>query len=99
MIYNVVTKEKPVNSSYKDMQNLEFHILLYENHYANLNSIHLCFPIKICTDLRAVNHFFAYWIKELNITKYGDNFQILSTNNPFETYRYSDSMLKHLPKD
>ena len=29
------------------MENLEFQILLTDNYYTNLNSMHLCFTIKI----------------------------------------------------
>ena len=41
------TKEKTAHPSYKDMEQLDFQILLTENYYVNPNSIHICFPIKI----------------------------------------------------
>ena len=41
------TKEKNVHPSYKDMEQLDFQILLTENYYVNPNGIHICFPIKI----------------------------------------------------
>ena len=44
------------------------------------------------------NNFFAHWIKEIRITKYGTNIELLSTATPQEIYQYSDSMLKHLPE-
>lgn len=45
------------------------------------------------------NKFFAHWVKETDIKRYGDDLQITPTTNPFEIYRYSDAQLKHLPKD
>ena len=47
MIENIDTKEKAAHSSYKDMEQLDFQILLTEDHYINPNGIHICFPIKI----------------------------------------------------
>ena len=80
MIYNVQTKKEPADLSYKDVQN---HIFLHANYYTNLNSMRLFFPITISKntdpaqsirpDLLTVNNFLAHWMKELNITKYGDN--------------------------
>lgn len=43
--------------------------------------------------------FFAYWIKEIDIKQCVDDLQILPTNNPTDIYRYSDAILKHMPKD
>ena len=91
------------------MENLDFQILLTDNYYTNPNSMHLCFPMKIKklshndagidTDLIAVNSFFRYFIKEISVTKYGSDKQLIPTFSPYEIYQYSDSMLKHLPKD
>ena len=47
MLENVTTREQPADLSYKDMQNLEFHLLSIANHYTNSNSLHLYFPNKI----------------------------------------------------
>ena len=47
MIENIDTKEKAAHSSYKDMEQLDFQILLTEDHYINPNGIHIFFPIKI----------------------------------------------------
>ena len=44
-----------------------------------------------------VNNFFAHWIKEISITKYGTNKELTPTTTPQEIYQYSDAMLKHLP--
>ena len=45
-----------------------------------------------------VNIFFAHWIKEISITKYGTNKELTPTSTPQEIYQYSDSMLKYLPE-
>ena len=45
-----------------------------------------------------VNNFFTYWIKEINITKYGTNKNLIPTATLMEIYQYSDSMLRHLPE-
>ena len=44
MLEDTDTKEQPAHISYKDMENLEFQILLTNNYYTNPNSIHICFP-------------------------------------------------------
>ena len=46
-----------------------------------------------------VNNFFAHWVKEVSITKYGSDKELPPTFTPWEVYQYSDTMLKHLPKD
>ena len=46
-----------------------------------------------------VNNFFAHWVKEVSITKYGSDKELPPTFTPWEVYQYSDAMLKHLPKD
>ena len=47
MIENVDTKEQAAHISYKDMENLEFQIMLMNNYYTNPNSMHICFSMKI----------------------------------------------------
>ena len=47
MLEDIDAKEQPAHISYKDMENLEFQVILTNNYYTNLNSIHNCFPIKI----------------------------------------------------
>ena len=44
---DIDTREKVAHSSYKEMEELDFQVLLTENYYVNPNSIHLCFPMKI----------------------------------------------------
>ena len=46
MLEGINTKEQPVHSSYKDMENLDFQILLTDNYHTNPNSMHLCFHMK-----------------------------------------------------
>ena len=88
MIEDIDTKEHPEHISYKDMENLEFQIMLTINYYTNPNSIHTCFEnenkksnndAKIDTDLITVNNFFAHLIKEINITKCGNDRQFVPT--------------------
>ena len=46
-----------------------------------------------------VNNFFAHWIKELNIKRYGDDIPILPLTNTVEIYKYSHAILKHMESD
>ena len=109
MLDDIDTREKVAHPSYKDKEQLDFQILLTENYYVNPANIHICFPIKIKkksknssdidNDLITLNNFLAHWIKEISITKYGSDRELPRTFSPWETYLYSDQMLKHLPKD
>ena len=47
----------------------------------------------------SVNNFFAHWVKDVTVKRYGDDISVLPVNTTLETYRYSESMLKHLPDD
>ena len=70
--------------------------------------MHICFPMKIKratdevtdvdNDLITVNNVFALIIKEISITFYGNNNQLIPTFLSYEIYQYSDAMLKHLPE-
>ena len=53
----------------------------------------------IDADLITVNNLFAHLVKEISITKYRSNKELIPTFSPYEIYQYSDSILKHLPKD
>ena len=44
---DIDTREKVANPSYKDMEQLDFQILLTGNYYVNPSNIHICFLIKI----------------------------------------------------
>ena len=109
MLDDIDTHEKVAHPSYKDKEQLDFQTLLTEIYYVNPSNIHICFPIKfkkkshnssnIDADLITVNNFFAYWVKEKSITKYGSDKELPQTFTPWEIYQYSDLMVKHLSKD
>ena len=71
-----------------------------------MQNIHFCFPLKLKSkannddDFAArtitVNIFFAHWIKEINLVRYGDDVPVLPTTNTVDVYRYSDELLKHM---
>ena len=96
------TKRKYADDSYKSKKVIEFNIKLAGNQYTNFHNIHLCFPMKIKSaadndnDITAgcipVNNFFAHWIKEIDIKRYGDDIPILPLSNTVNIYRYSDEM-------
>ena len=109
ILEDIYTREKAAHPSYKDMEELDFQVLLTDNYYINPNSIHLCFPMKIKKatneandiegDLITVQKFFTHLIKEISITKNGSNKEVIPTFSLYEIDPYSDSMMKHLPKD
>ena len=94
MTEDVDTKEKSAHPSYKDMEQLNLQILLTENYYVNPNGIHICFPIKIKrktnnaldidVDLITVNNFFAHWVKEISITRYGSDKELPPIFSPWK---------------
>ena len=96
MIEDVDTKEKSAHPSYKDMEQLNLQILLTENYYVNPNGIHICFPIKIKrktnnaldidADLITVNNFFAHWVKEISIARYGSDKELPPIFSPWKIY-------------
>ena len=47
MLEDIGTKDQPAHISYKDMENLEYQMLLTNSYYINPNSIHISFPMKI----------------------------------------------------
>ena len=109
MLDDIDTRENVSHPSYKDMERLDFQIMLAENYYINPNSIHICFPTKILkksnrdsdidSHMITVNNFFAHWVKEVSVTKYGSDKELLPTFSAWEVYQYSDSMDKHLSSD
>ena len=109
MLDDIDTREKVAHLSYKDKEQLDFQIILSDNYYVNPSNIHICFPIKIKKksdntadidkDLITVNIFFAHWVKEISITKYGSDKELPPTFSPWEIYQYSDQLLKHMSKD
>ena len=46
-----------------------------------------------------VNNFFTHWIKEIDIKRYGDDMPILPLTNTVDIYRYSNKLLKQMPKN
>ena len=82
MLEDTDTREKVAHSFYTDMEQLDFQILL----------IHICLPIKIKkknnqnldidTDLITVNNFFAHFVKEISITKYGSDKELIPIFSP-----------------
>ena len=106
ILKDIDVKGKVAHSSYKDREQLDFQIMLTENYYVNPNSIQICFRMKIkklsdpttAIDPTTVNIFFVHLVKEISITKYGNDKQLIPTFSPYEIYQYSDPMLKHLPE-
>ena len=49
--------------------------------------------------LITVNNFFTHLVKEISMTKYGSDKELIPTFSPYEIYQYPDAMLKHLPKN
>ena len=47
MLEDIDTREKVTHSSYTDIEELGFQIILTGNYYVNPNGIHICFPMKI----------------------------------------------------
>ena len=92
---DIDTREKVVSPSHKDKEELDFQFLT-DNYYVNPSNIHIYFPIKILKksnnssnidgDLISVNNFFAHWVKEVRITKYGSNKELPPTFTPWEVY-------------
>ena len=97
------------DETYTNLKIAEFNIQLSNNEYMNFHNLEIVFPMKIKkktndgnnldATLITVNNFFAHWIKEIEIKKLGDDQPILPTINTVEIYKYSDQILKHLPKD
>ena len=75
MFDRVAAIEHPVHISYKDLETFDFQLLLDQNIYANINSLHICFPMKfkkernmalnLENDVIIINKFFAHWIKDI----------------------------------
>ena len=94
MLDDTDTREKFAYPSYKDMERLDFQIMLTKSYYVNPNSIHICFPIKIKKksksninsdidrEMITVNNVFAHWVKEVSVTKYGSDKELPPAFNP-----------------
>ena len=103
------TKHSYAASTYTDMQQMELNIEVAANRCINFSNMVLCVPIAfrkrtnkaqaISAAMIPVNNFFAHWIKDITMKRYGDDIAVLPINTTSEAYRYSEGMLKHLPKD
>ena len=108
-IKGTIEKKVFADDTYKDFKTAKFTIHLSANQYMNFHSVHLVFPLKIkkksnvasniAATATSVNNFFAHWIKEIDIKRLGDDTPILPTSNTVEIYKYSDAILKNIPKD
>ena len=49
--------------------------------------------------MMAINNFFTHLIKGIDIKRYGDDLQNLPTGKSITIYRYSNAILKYMPKD
>ena len=91
------------------MEQLHFQIMLTNNYYLNPNTIYLYCPMKIKkssnklsdigTNLITAKKNFGHLIKKISTNRYGNDKQLIPTFSSYEIYEYSDSMLKHLPKN
>ena len=52
----------------------------------------------LADDVITVN-FFAHWVKELDIKRYGENIPIVLLTNTIEIYKFSDAISKHMEGD
>ena len=78
MLEDIDTKGKVAHSSYKDMEQIDFQIMLTDNCYVNPDSINLCFSMTIKkatymvadidSDMITVNNCFGHLVKEISIT-------------------------------
>ena len=108
MIEKLMTIEQPADTTYSNKEVLDFELILDNNYYTNLEVLHIDFQIRLRklanaaqnldADIYPVNNFFAHWIREIDITKYGTIKSLIPKTTPKEVYRYSDAMLLHLPK-
>ena len=70
MIEKIMTIEQPADATYSDKEILDIELILDNNYYINLKSLHLCFPIRfkelpniaynLDADIYLVNDFFAH---------------------------------------
>ena len=108
-LHSTETKKKYTDDTYKNKKMIEFNVQLTKGHCTNFQTVHLCFSLKfkvaadndnnIAAGLIIVNNYFAHWIKEIDIKRYGRDIPILPRTNMVNIYQYSDEILKHMPKD
>ena len=107
-LYSTETERKYAHDTYKNKKVRQFNVQLTKGHYTNFQNVYLCFPLKfklaadnnsnLVATTVTVNNLFAHWIKKIDIKRYGDDILILPRTNMVDIYRYSDELLKHMPK-
>ena len=100
-------KKAYASDSYIDKKRLEFTLQQTANTYTNYSTMELVLPIKftkksdktlaIDKNMIPVNNFFGHWLKDIEITRYPDDKNILPTNNTVSVANYSNAQLKYLP--
>lgn len=110
LVYFATAKRDLTDSTYKDLQTVKFRIKLLVNQYVNLNSVHLCFPIKLscsksCSkdfnywgNMITANNFFTRQISKVKVKRYGDDLKIVPSSTA-DMYRYSDGILEYRSRD
>ena len=106
-IQNAFPKKAYALPNWSEMKAFFFNLILAANITTNFNKMYRCIPIQIkkknvTNDIDAtlitVNNFFAHFIKEIVTSRYRDDQHILPINNVVNIYRYSNTMLKHIPE-
>ena len=88
---------------------IAFNVQLTANDYTNFQNGHLCFPRKIkpaadtnndiAAGIITINNFFAHWISEIVVKRYGEDIAISPLTSTVDIYRYSQEILKDLPEN
>ena len=102
----VDTKRTYAASTYSDMQQLQFNLEVVNNHYINFSTMVLCLPIAfrkktnketvIAATMIPVNNFFAHWIKDVTVKRYGDDIAVLPINTTLDTFQALATFQKEL---
>ena len=97
MIEKIKTILRPADPSYKGKEVLDFELILDNNFYTNLKSLHICFPIhlkqlsnaaaNLDVDIYLVDNFFVHWVKKIDILKYGTNKSLIFTSISQKIYQ------------
>ena len=100
-------KKAYASDSYVDKKRLEFTIQLTANTYTNYSTMEIVLPLKFTKkpdktaamdkNMTTVNNFFGHWFKDIEITRYPDDKNILPTNNTLNIANYSNAELKYMP--
>ena len=95
-LYSTEMKRKYPDDTYKNKKVIKFNVQPTKGHYTNFQNVYLCFPLKfklapnnnsdITAGVITVNNFFAHWIKEIDIKRYGDDVPILPLTNTVDIY-------------